>query len=274
LDEPRETALRSWFVAYSGRYRAALGGDPRVAEKTEHSERVSAEAGGIGEELGWPPNEVRTARALGLVHDVGRFSQLAEFGTFDDRHSVDHGLRGREVLVGEGPLTRLDAADRERILDGVRHHNAARLPEGLDAGSLRFARLVRDADKLDIYDGFHRAIVAGGGLADGFMGRLDRRAVPSAEAVKCLRAGRAVPNSAVRSLADMLLWQAGWVFDVNFPATMRRLRSRGSLERIRGHLDEIGAGRDAAEAVDRAIAFRDTELARVRGRAQAGGDAP
>jgi hypothetical protein len=217
---------------------------------------------------------MRTARALGLVHDVGRFSQLAEFGTFDDSQSVDHGLRGREVLLGKGPLSRLDAADRQRVLDGVRHHNAVRLLEGLDAGSFRFARLVRDADKLDIYDGFHRAIVAGGALADGFMGRLDRRAAPSAEAVECLRAGRAVPNSAVRSLADMLLWQAGWVFDVNFPATMRRLRSRGSIEKIRGHLDELGAGRMAAEAVDRAIAFRDAALARARGRARAGGGAP
>jgi putative nucleotidyltransferase with HDIG domain len=259
MDEAQAAGVREWFSVYVDRFRSGGALSPALELKLDHSLRVAADAAEIARESGWPAGAVRTARTLGLLHDVGRFPQFAEFGTFNDSRSVDHGDRGLQVLEREGTLADLDGTCRRGILDGVRHHNARALPEGLADESLRLARAVRDADKLDICRVVLQAL--DGGQADataGLLGGLDPRASPSADVLDCLRQGHVVASKTVRNLADLLLLQASWVYDVNYPAAMRRLRDRRVLERIqRGLPDDPEVG----EVVRRAMDFRDGALA-------------
>ena len=262
MDETQEKTLRNWHAAYAERFKPDGSLHPHLQLKLEHSQRVAGDAADIARDLGWPEGDVRTAGVLGLLHDVGRFSQFAEFGTFSDRRSIDHGERGFEILVKESPLDMCIGLDRARILDGVRYHNAKHLPDGIEADSQSFAGLVRDADKLDVYRLVHRGIVTGELERDGdFMGGLDREAAPSEEVLECLRQGRTAPNGAVRGLTDYLLLQASWVFDIScFPA-MKRLGERRLLENIRENL-RIRLPGDAAVAEVLALAadFRDRAL--------------
>jgi putative nucleotidyltransferase with HDIG domain len=258
MDEAQATAVRKWFSAYVDRFSSGGVLDPALELKLNHSMRVAADAAEMAEESGWPEGTVRTIRMLGLLHDVGRFPQFAEFGTFSDARSVDHGERGARVLEAEEPLAGLDEDCRGSILDGVRHHNKRALPDGLSDESRRLAGAVRDADKLDICRIVLRSLEDG--MPDGaavLLGRLDAHAAPSSAALDCLHGGEVVSSGMVRSLADLLVLQTSWVYDLSCPAAMRRLRDRRLIERIRRHLP---GDPETSEALDTAAAFRDGTL--------------
>ena len=94
---------------------------------------------------------------------------------------------GAKVLVVNKVLRDLPKHDQDLIIRSVTLHNVFTLPEGLDEKSLLFARLVRDADKLDIlrvvieYFDAGRREQGGGGRARtaGYAGVYRRRSLPA-----------------------------------------------------------------------------------------------
>ncbi|MDK2848852.1 MAG: hypothetical protein PWP34_2205 [Desulfuromonadales bacterium] len=67
--------------------------------------------------------------------------------------------------------------------------------------------------------------------------------------------GRIVDIRHVQNLNDLKLLQVGWVFDLNFPPSYRRLRDQGYLDIIRASLP-------ATETVNRIFAAVNKVLAR------------
>lgn len=98
----------------------------------------------------------RWAMLAGLLHDVSRFFQWAMYGGFSDRTTCDHGDLSAALLddfgylrryVGDGAASTPEAAG---LVEAVRHHNKLALPDGLDPATDALARVLRDADKIDI----------------------------------------------------------------------------------------------------------------------------
>ena len=54
----------------------------------------------------------------------------------------------------------------------------------------------------------------------------------SADVVEMIMQGRRIDYNMLRTLNDMKLLQLGWVYDINFVATLRRIKQRGFLEMI------------------------------------------
>ena len=54
----------------------------------------------------------------------------------------------------------------------------------------------------------------------------------SSQIVEATLAGQRVDYSCLKTLNDMRLLQLAWVYDVNFTATLRRIRQRKFLEKI------------------------------------------
>ena len=106
----------------------------------------------IAVSLGMSSPEVDLAWLCGLLHDVGRFEQLRQYGTFNDAQSIDHAAMSAKVLFEEGHIRDYcDADDEDALLrTAVAWHSAYRLPEDLDPRTLRFCQILRDADKVDI----------------------------------------------------------------------------------------------------------------------------
>lgn len=232
--------IRVWFDAYVRTFAGpgeALA--PPMLLKAEHSERVAWDARDLARDLGWSRREVNLAEAAGLLHDIGRFSQFLEFGTFHDAVSIDHGLRGREVLDKSLITSSLVPSERDCLTDAVRYHNAKALPDHLDGNTLPLARLIRDADKLDVF-----RVVLESVERDGFKElprmlpkvRLGGPLSPSV--IDDVRTNRFCSIDNVESLGDFLLMQLAWVYDVNFEPTFRRILDRGIISRIARNLAE------------------------------------
>ena len=137
------------FAAYAARYNDK---DPKVRLKIDHTYRVAALCGRIARAQGLDAPDIDLAWLCGLLHDVGRFEQLRRYGTFNDAASIDHAACSVQVLFDEGHIRDyLPDPDQDALLrTAVACHSAYRLPGGLDARTLLYCSILRDADKIDI----------------------------------------------------------------------------------------------------------------------------
>lgn len=224
-------------MRYVGTYRMETPADQRnIALKREHTLRVCREAGFITRGENIPGEDALLATAAALFHDTGRFPQYARFGTFSDRDSVNHGRLGADILVKENFLEGLPAREQSLIIRAVKYHNALAMPK-LDKRTALFLKIVRDADKLDIWRVFieyfgqqkkDRPTAAGLGLPEG-----ER---VSTEALRSLLENRTVTLNNVKNLNDFKLLLLSWSFDINFRTTFRIIRRRRLLEKIAAFL--------------------------------------
>ena len=145
----REHAIRA-FNTYVSAYDPA---DIKIKLKIAHTFRVAALADTIAHSLDLTQDECDFAWGSGLLHDVGRFEQLRRYHTFNDAQSVNHGGLSADILFREG---RIDAygfpPEWYPMLETViRLHNVYELPDSLTPEEHRFAAILRDADKVDIF---------------------------------------------------------------------------------------------------------------------------
>ncbi len=226
---------RQWFETYVDGFADEAGKLPSLMRvKKEHSLRVETNVATIARSLHWDDSRIRLADAAGLLHDVGRFRQFRDYGTYSDGDSIDHGDTGADTLEDVFPWGDVDAPVRGIIVDAVRHHNKKHLPPGIDSGSLPYARIVRDGDKLDVYQ------LVQGYVRDGRIRDLLPRVQPDGPLSPALcdevRENGAASYASVRSLVDFLLVQMTWALDLNFSPSFDILRERGYIEWIEARM--------------------------------------
>ncbi|MCJ8502868.1 HD domain-containing protein [Desulfatitalea alkaliphila] len=237
--------LREWFDHYVDRFRAPDGSLPPALElKYRHSLRVAADARAVAKAAGWPSPRIRLAEACGLVHDVGRFAQYADHGSFNDADTLDHGAAGRKLLENEGLPEHFGPALWPQVACAVAYHNrgTADIPPGIDGPTADLLGLIRDADKLDIMDLVLRSVAR-----DGFSDlpdmlphiRLDRAVTP--DVLTQALSTRSVAIGTLHTLSDFLVMIATWFHDFNNRAARQMAVERGIVQRLRQVLPDSPA---------------------------------
>jgi len=225
--------VRRRFTRYVARYRDAAGALPAMQSlKWRHTACVVADAGRVMAAEGWDDARRQVGRTAALLHDIGRFSQYDEFRTFQDSASVDHAVRGCEVMEREGILAGVPGADARMILEAVRLHNAKTLPPATDLPTAALADLVRDADKLDIFRVFEEAVAANQFANNPEIAwNMDLEGGVSEPVLAALDAGRAVDYRAVSTFCDFVMVQVSWLGgQLRFAESRRLARARRVLE--------------------------------------------
>ncbi|MEW6076198.1 MAG: HD domain-containing protein [Thermodesulfobacteriota bacterium] len=225
--------LKHWFEAYADGFASRAANPEGYLLKKNHTFRVCREIVSLGRELGLDHHALLLAEAAACLHDVGRFRQLDQYGTFVDDLSEDHARIGLRVIEEERLLDGWDVREAEILRAAVAFHNAAALPGDQEEVALVFIKLLRDADKLDIWrvvttdDQFRNtatpALIALGMTDDGQY---------SPEALQAVAEKRLVNKSAISRLNDFKLMQISWVFDLNFPPAVRKVIERGYIPAI------------------------------------------
>ncbi len=236
--------FREWFTRYCSSFYTDEPEDQKnISLKEVHTLHVCDNMRRITEGLSLDEGLRLLAETVALFHDVGRFPQYKRYRTFLDSASVNHGLLGSKVLKEQGVLQALPDHEEGLILEVVKFHNAFALPRLDQPEGVLLLRLIRDADKLDIWRVFvdyyespseEKASAVALGFPD----------IPgySQEILSCLREGKVAPLVRVRTMNDFKLLQLSWVHDLNFAPTFRLLSDRQYLSRIASALprtDEI-----------------------------------
>ncbi|MBR1540580.1 MAG: HD domain-containing protein [Clostridia bacterium] len=126
----------------------------RIKLKIDHIKRVASNSKVIAENLKLNEEQVNLAIAIGFFHDIGRFEQVRIADTFSDRDSgINHGEMGVKVLFEKNFIREFieDSRYDEIIKKAILNHNRAAIEDGLSDEELLFCKIIRDADKLDIF---------------------------------------------------------------------------------------------------------------------------
>lgn len=240
INQETVSALRTWFSDYVQTFQT---GDPEhdqnIDLKDEHTRRVCTEILDIGKSLRLNPEDLCLAEITALFHDVGRFEQYARYGTFSDHKSEDHAKLSVKILRKYDVLKGLNQSKRELILRVISYHNRIEIPEGETEECLFFTKLLRDADKVDIWrvvtDYYRQEDRPRNGTIE--LGLPDTPEI-SDEVCADLMAGRIVRMHSMKTLNDFKLLQMAWIYDVNFPRTFEIIHERGYMELIRDALPQ------------------------------------
>jgi hypothetical protein len=232
MNQDQLDRFERWFDGYTNRF---LGNDAIVEAnlrlKQQHTQRVRAESVLLAQELALSEDETRIAELIALFHDVGRFPQFAEYRTFNDPKSVNHSALGVQVLREEGVLEALAPQERQWVETAVGLHGRKALPSALTGRALLFAKIIRDADKIDIFRLVAENYRQYREDPDNFMIEIDLPDEPgyTPEVLEAVSNGELLNFTRLRTLNDAKLNQLGWVHDLNFTASFQRIDQCGFL---------------------------------------------
>lgn len=227
-------SLKLWFVDYCRSFYCTDTADRRnITLKEEHTLRVCDNILKLAQGISLDDSKANIALIIALFHDIGRFLQYRNYKTFKDADSVNHAALGVKVLAEEKVLDNIDDEDRKVIIQAIGLHNVFRIPEGIDEKTSLYLKLIRDADKLDIWRVFieyytmpeeERASAVSLGFPDSPQ--------CSQDVLQSLRRGQMVNLAQLRTLNDFKLLQLSWVYDLNFRTSFRLIAERDYINQI------------------------------------------
>ena len=117
--------------------------DAKVFERVEHCLRVASNMKKYAKRLGYSEDEVKLAEAIGLLHDIGYFNREDE--------NLDHADAGIKLLFDEHFIEKcaINPERYETVKFAILNHNKLNLPKENNLQILKFAKLIRDVDKID-----------------------------------------------------------------------------------------------------------------------------
>lgn len=228
------------FLRYASCYDRSLAD---IERKVSHSLRVALLcnrlAGGEDGSDGGERADVGAMTLAGLLHDIGRFPQYAMHGAYRDyENGCDHGRLAHELLTRFGMLGRFvdidvtcgdeatgyrSEATLSSVLTAIRLHNKRSLPDRMGAGERLYARLLRDADIVDILD------IAASPTGMPHDPKVATEAA-SPHVMGAVRARQTVDRARMANDTDILISRMALAFAVEGRRARRTLRSRGSWE--------------------------------------------
>jgi len=223
-------SIKQWYDRYTGSFCSEdeeTEGALRLKE--QHCKRVMGEIINIAGALELSCEERAAAAIAGLLHDIGRFEQFVKYHTFLDIKSVNHAELAVSILKRENVLGELPKSGADSILQAIEVHNKAQI----DQDSPILCKMLRDADKLDIWNVVLLHFESGGGNATKSV-ELDFPDIDIVSDNVLSAILKSVPweIKAMASVNDFKMLVMSWVFDLNFPFTFKQVLERRYLPRL------------------------------------------
>ena len=146
-----KTKLEKAFDDYVSNYDMNV---KQIRFKYYHSYKVKELMKQLAEDLNLSKKEVEVAEVIGLLHDIGRFEQVRKYGECSDvKTGIDHADESCIYLFDEGHIKDFydDKEYYDIIKNAIKNHNKYIIDKNLTGKSLFFTKMIRDADKIDIY---------------------------------------------------------------------------------------------------------------------------
>ena len=215
------------FTKFAKTYDFSIG---PVKYKYYHTFRVVKYAVFIAKRMGLDAENVALAKVVALLHDLARFEQWTKYATFEDSRSFDHGDLAVKMLFDDGLISEFEIEEKyyPAIRFAVANHNkyaigAAAVPSGA-ADALLHARIIRDADKIDI-------------IASVINGRInehdrDNLTGVSPDVREDIKVKRPVDRRKIKTAADGVLALMSFYFDLETDAAREVFKRRRFINGI------------------------------------------
>ena len=250
---PWQKTLASWWESYVRRFWGRdEETDYHVRLKVAHTARVRNIARQLMHPRELPAQELALVDAAALLHDVGRFPQYWQYRTFRDLLSLDHADLGAKTLDEEGVWQWLPPEAAVVLRQAVVWHNKRALPPEAAGAAWLPAQVVRDADKLDIFDMLTTDKEYRMPPTDG----ISQAGGVSEEIADMVAAGRLGLPAQVKTAADQQAFRISWVYDLNTVEAVRYVDRAGFLPLLLAALPEGEAKVRIGQAVEACVKRR------------------
>lgn len=138
------------FKKYAQNYDMTLDG---INRKYLHSFRVMKISTEIANSLNLNEEKVKLATLTGLLHDIARFEEFTIYNKFSLKNRFDHGDYAEKILLKDNFIRNFIETDKydNIIITAIKNHNKFKIEDGLDDETLLYCKIIRDADKIDIF---------------------------------------------------------------------------------------------------------------------------
>lgn len=224
-----------------------------IKTKELHTGYVTSYSRELARHLQLDEHDVLLAELVGLFHDVGRFRQWKLYRTFSDALSEDHANLGLKVIQELPFFQELGEDDRDILLFAIGNHNKKNIAAPPTKRHLLFARIIRDADKLDIFRVLEPYLT---GKKIQTFSRIpfeDEKMLFAPGFIDKFVRGEQVDYNEIRTNNDRILVRLMWAYDINFAWTMLRIREKGYLPRVMEHLPQIDKVKEGYAKLNRYV---------------------
>lgn len=194
-----------------------------IKRKYFHTYRVVDYAYQIAKSINLDEHDLFLVKVCALLHDIARFKQMTEYGTFNDNHSFDHGNIGFEILIENNYISKylINRNDINICLKTVKNHNKYLVEDGLSNRELLFVNIIRDSDKIDIMDTQKNTIQDG-------KKEISKGVMDSFKSQKLYLKGK--ERSILNNISAIVL-QLCFIFDINFKKSFEILEKKKIIKR-------------------------------------------
>lgn len=216
------------FLRYTKMYDLENEG---IRRKQLHSLRVMEESKKVAKALNLSKEKIEIATLIGLLHDIGRFEQYNRGNTYLNEMILDHANLGVEVLLKDDYIKKY--IDDEHyigvILKAIKNHNKFKIEDGLNEEELLFAKIIRDADKLDIlYEGLE---IYWNTKREKESVENSKISVKIEQQFKAERPVKKLGNER-NDTVDGLLILLSYIYDINFKETLEIINQEDYVNKI------------------------------------------
>ncbi len=203
--------------------------DGKIALKIKHIYKVSEISKQIAIKNNFTEEEQKLAELIGLLHDIGRFEQIKIYNTFVDCKSENHAELGIKILFQENLIRNfIDENKYDNIIKtAILNHNKGKIEKDVDEYSLKFCKVIRDADKLDIF----RVL-----LTEDFKDAYEKEDISEElvtdEVINEFVNNRYIVYKNRKTCADIMISHIAYVFDFNFDYCLKIIKDEKYIEKL------------------------------------------
>ena len=205
MNEKEYLKLEKAFNEYTKDYDMK---NTNIYLKYKHSFNVANFMEELANNLYLDEEDVYLAKAIGLLHDIGRFEQLKLFNSYNDK-LYEHANCACDYLFRDNHIRDFIKDDKnDNIINkAIYNHNKFEIEEGLNDRELLFSKMIRDMDKLDIFFqvGYH--------LNPSFVEK------PTKSVVKDFFDGKGIGNKELKKKSDFVIETLAFLNNIYFKET-------------------------------------------------------
>ena len=228
--------LKECHLEFEVYFQSILIDSPEIHHKVEdirtHSLRVVANILLLAKVVLQNDEERRIAEIIALFHDLGKAAMFVQGTESPTNIQRDHAALSVKMIQQMDFYRKLTPEIQPIVLKSIESHNKSKLPKLDNEQQTIFARLLRDADKLDIYDSSYRFFKEKYGVQPLMTFDLVNHQEVSEKILKTIQTGKMALVEDMRTMNDYKLLLLSMAFDLNFKYTFRIMSEKQYIQKI------------------------------------------
>jgi len=205
--------------------------DSTIERTIFHIEKVVENSLILADSLELNDNDKAMVEIAALFHDIGRLWILLPENLGINK--TDHSLYSIEFLKSCTPFNQLDDSVQHIINQVIINHNKPDLPTKESEPNLFYIKLLRDADKLDIWRETSEYIAQKSGKPNmAIRLNLSEKQVVTSSFCKVIVEGGIPVKSDLITFNDFVIFQMSWIFDLHYKKSFQIVNQKQYIRHL------------------------------------------